>query len=266
MRSAALLSLALLAACAGRPEPRAASSPAPAGVKIGKPYQVFGKWYHPADDRDYQETGIASWYGPGFHAKATANGEPFDQDGMTAAHKTLPLPSFVEVTNLENDRQVVLRVNDRGPFVGDRIIDLSRRSAQLLGVDRKGTARVRVRRVYPSDREIARLGLGRPIAPAPSRPAPVMVAAPKPVPIPPAAPAAAGPLFVQVAALSDRARAGALATSLELFANPVIESTPAGIHRVRLGPFADAAAAAKVLAEVQAAGYSDARVVGNPIS
>lgn len=276
MRSGALLALALLAACAGKPEPRAASAPpAPAGVKIGKPYQVFGKWYYPADDRDYQEVGVASWYGPGFHAKATANGEPFDQDGMTAAHKTLPLPSFVEVTNLENDRQVVLRVNDRGPFVGDRIIDLSRRSAQLLGVDRKGTAKVRVRRVYPSDREIARLGLGRPVAPPPVRPEPVLVAAaPRPAPakpvfVPaaaPAVPAVSATLYVQVAALSDRDRAATLAADLESFAASDIESTPAGIHRVRLGPFADAAAAAKVLAEVQAAGYSDARVVGNPIS
>ncbi len=196
---------------------------------------------------------------------------------MTAAHKTLPLPSFVEVTNLENDRRLVLRVNDRGPFVGDRIIDLSRRSAQLLGVDRKGTAKVRVRRVYPSDREIARLGLGRPVAPF--LPAPVLVAAaPRPAPVPakpvlvpvsasaPVVPAASATLFVQVAALSDRDRAATLAADLESFAASNIESTPAGIHRVRLGPFADAAAAAKVLAEVQAAGYSDARVVGNPIS
>jgi rare lipoprotein A len=270
MRSAALLSLALLAACAGRPEPRVASASAPAGVKIGKPYQIAGRWYYPADDRDYEETGIASWYGPGFHAKSTANGEPYDQDGMTAAHKTLPMPSFVEVTNLENDRQVVLRVNDRGPFVGDRIIDLSRRSAQLLGVDRKGTAKVRVRRVYPSERDIARLGLGR-SAPAPYRPEPVLVAAaPRPAPakpvlLPASVPAAAA-LFVQVAALSDRGRAATLAADLETIATPNIESTPTGMHRIRLGPFADAAAAAKVLEAVQAAGYSDARVVGLPIS
>ena len=282
MRSAALLSLALLAACASRPEPRVASaSRAPAaspGVKIGKPYQVFGKWYYPADDRGYDEVGIASWYGPGFHAKATANGEPYDQDGMTAAHKTLPLPSFVEVTNLENDRRIMLRVNDRGPFVGDRIIDLSRRSAQMLGVDRKGTAKVRVRRVFPSDREIARLGLGRPVAPTPIQPAPVLVAAAPPRPTPPrpvlvavastpvVAPAMPTPLFVQVAALSDHGRATTLAADLESFATSNIDSTPAGVYRVRLGPFADAAAAAKVLAEVQAAGYSDARVVGHPVS
>jgi len=199
---------------------------------------------------------------------------------MTAAHKTLPLPSFVEVTNLENGRQVTLRVNDRGPFVGDRIIDLSRRAAQLLGTDRKGVAKVRVKRVYPSDREIARLGLGRPVAPAPLRREPVLVAAappPKPrpaavpapvltpvsAPVPPAAPAA---IFVQVAALSDPARAATLAADLEPIGRTDIEATPAGIYRVRLGPFADANAAAKALEEVQAAGYSDARVVGHPIS
>lgn len=263
MRSAALLSLALLAACAGKPEPRVGS--APAGVKIGKPYQIAGRWYHPADDRGYDETGIASWYGPGFHARSTANGEPYDQDGMTAAHKTLPMPSFVEVTNLENDRQVVLRVNDRGPFVGNRIIDLSRRSAQLLGVDRKGTAKVRVRRVYPSERDIARLGLGRSMA-APYRPAPVLVASAPPKPMRPPVPTPAATLFVQVAALSDGSRAATLAADLETIATSNIETTPAGIHRVRLGPFADAAAAAKVLEAVQAAGYSDARVVGLPIS
>jgi rare lipoprotein A len=263
MRSAALITLMLLAACAGRPEARIAS--APTGVKIGKPYQVFGKWYYPGDHRDYDEKGIASWYGPGFHAKSTANGEPYDQDGMTAAHKTLPMPSFVEVTNLENGRQVTLRVNDRGPFVGDRIIDLSRRAAQMLGIDRQGTGRVRVKRVYPSEREIARLGLGRPSAPAPVRREPVMVAAaPRPALTPVSVPAA--PLFVQVAALSDRGRAATLASSLESFAATQIEATPAGVFRVRLGPFADAGAAAKVLEEVRAAGYSDARVVGTPIS
>ncbi len=185
---------------------------------------------------------------------------------MTAAHKTLPLPSFVEVTNLENGRQVTLRVNDRGPFVGDRVIDLSRRAAQLLGTDRKGTAKVRVKRVYPSDREIARLGLGRPIAPPPLAPAPVLVAAAPPPPRAVPAPTIPASLFVQVAALSDQGRATTLAADLESFAAANIEATSAGIFRVRLGPFADATAAAKVLEEVRAAGYSDARVVGTPIS
>src|SRR3546814_633676 len=94
-------------------------------------------------------TGIASWYGPKFHGLSTANGETYDMDRVSAAHKTLPLPSYVEVTNLENGRRIIARVNDRGPFVGDRVIDLSRRSAELLDVVRQGTAKVRVRPVFP---------------------------------------------------------------------------------------------------------------------
>src|SRR3546814_7440441 len=118
---------------------------------VGNPYQVLGQWYYPKDDRDYDQTGIASWYGPKFHGLSTANGETYDMDRVSAAHKTLPLPSYVEVTNLENGRRIIARVNDRGPFVGDRVIDLSRRSAELLDVVRKGTAKVRVRRVYPAE-------------------------------------------------------------------------------------------------------------------
>lgn len=112
--------------------------------KIGKPYQVNGVWYYPQADYDYDETGIASWYGPGFHAKATANGETYDENDLTAAHKTLPMPSLVRVTNLENGRSIVVRINDRGPFVNNRIIDMSRRGAQLLGYEQTGTAKVRV--------------------------------------------------------------------------------------------------------------------------
>ena len=116
----------------------------PTPYKIGKPYQVGGIWYYPKADYGYNETGIASWYGPGFDGKRTANGEIFDTNGLTAAHKTLPMPSMVRVTNLENGRSIAVRVNDRGPFAPGRIVDLSRRGAQLLGFIEKGTARVRV--------------------------------------------------------------------------------------------------------------------------
>ena len=112
--------------------------------KIGKPYQVKGVWYYPQADYNYDETGIASWYGPGFNSKATANGEVYDENDLTAAHKTLPMPSLVRVTNLENGRSIVVRINDRGPFVNNRIIDMSRRGAQLLGFEQNGTAKVRV--------------------------------------------------------------------------------------------------------------------------
>lgn len=118
--------------------------------KIGNPYQVAGLWYYPAEDYGYNEVGIASWYGPGFNGKRTANGEVYDMNALTAAHKTLPIPSVVQVTNLENGRTLRLRINDRGPFVEGRIIDLSLRAAQLLDVQKKGIARVRVELV-PED-------------------------------------------------------------------------------------------------------------------
>ncbi len=112
--------------------------------KVGNPYSINGIQYIPKEDPDYFEEGIASWYGPKFDGKLTANGEIFDQYAVTAAHRTLPIPSLVKVTNLENNRSIVIRINDRGPFVGDRIIDLSYKSAQLLGIIQKGTGKVRV--------------------------------------------------------------------------------------------------------------------------
>lgn len=112
--------------------------------KVGNPYQIKDVWYYPAEDYDYVETGIASWYGPKFHGKPTANGEVFDMNQVSAAHRTLPLPSMVRVTNLENGRSLIVRVNDRGPFAHGRIIDMSKRGAQLLGFEQQGTARVKV--------------------------------------------------------------------------------------------------------------------------
>jgi rare lipoprotein A len=115
-----------------------------------QPYQVGGIWYVPHDQPRYDEKGIASWYGDAFNLKATADGEVFNMDQFSAAHTTLPLPSMVEVTNLDNGRKLVVRVNDRGPFVGGRVIDLSRAAAQELGYDRAGTAHVRVRYIGPA--------------------------------------------------------------------------------------------------------------------
>ena len=135
---------ARLAIFAGKQIARPADQPVPTGVKIGKPYQINGVWYYPAVQPGYDETGIASWYGHDFHGKYTANGEVYNMNALTAAHKTLPLPSLVQVTNLENGRSLQLKVNDRGPFVHGRVIDVSRRAAQLLGFDNQGTAKVRV--------------------------------------------------------------------------------------------------------------------------
>jgi len=127
------------------------SAPPGQGVyKVGAPYQVNGIWYVPKEQPDYDQTGVASWYGDEFHEKATANGEVFDMNAVTGAHTTLPLPSMVEVTNLDNGKKLYVRVNDRGPFVGDRIIDLSHEAARELGYDRQGLARVRVKYVGPA--------------------------------------------------------------------------------------------------------------------
>ena len=118
--------------------------------KIGKRYQVRGVWYTPRHDENYEETGMASWYGDGFHAKKTANGEMYDMNALTAAHRTLPLPSLVRVTNIENGRSLVVRVNDRGPFKKGRIIDVSARAARELQFADKGVAKVHVKYVGPA--------------------------------------------------------------------------------------------------------------------
>ncbi len=122
-------------------------------VKTGKPYEIFGVTYYPlATSEGFVEEGIASWYGKKFHHRPTANGERYDMYAFSAAHKTLPLPTWVRVTNLENWRSIVLRVNDRGPFVGDRVIDLSYAAAKVLGFFRQGTVRVKVE-ALPSDEQ-----------------------------------------------------------------------------------------------------------------
>jgi rare lipoprotein A len=115
------------------------------GKKVGRPYQIKGKTYTPLAYRAYEEAGDASWYGDYFHGRLTANGETFDMNKLTAAHPTMPLPSFVEVTNLDNGKKVVLRVNDRGPFAKGRILDVSKRAAEVLGFKIAGTARVNIK-------------------------------------------------------------------------------------------------------------------------
>src|SRR5947199_2745111 len=135
------------AGCATEParETRStAGSPGGGSYRVGKPYQIGDSWYYPHEQPSYDETGVASWYGPTFYGKPTANGEIYDGVGLTAAHRTLPLPVNVRVTNLENGKSLVVRVNDRGPFAQGRIIDVSKRAAELLGFYAKGTAKVRV--------------------------------------------------------------------------------------------------------------------------
>ena len=140
----------------GRASPRvvAAGQPVPRGggrVVLGKPYRVAGKTYIPRDDRSYSATGSASWYGAAFHGRLTANGEVYDVNGLTAAHPTMPLPSYARVTNTANGRSLIVRVNDRGPFVRNRVIDLSAKAAEMLGYKAAGVGKVRVDYMGPAD-------------------------------------------------------------------------------------------------------------------
>ncbi len=162
LRPLALIALLALAACADKQAPDPAAAPSSMGdYKIGRPYNINGVWYYPRVDYGYREAGIASWYGPGFHGKQTANGEIYDQMALTAAHRTLPMPSLVRVTNLDNGRSIKVRINDRGPFKNGRIIDLSYRAAQLLDFVQAGTAKVKVEILEPESRRLAAIAQGR---------------------------------------------------------------------------------------------------------
>jgi rare lipoprotein A len=218
-------------------------------------YDVFGKRYYVLSSSvGYWERGVASWYGPGFHKVRTSTGEMYDMYAMTAAHKTLPLPAFVRVTNLQNGRSVVVRVNDRGPFVGNRIIDLSYTAASRLGMLHNGTAMVEVRAVDPSA-AVQASGAAGSAAAAPAAAAAADVPAP---------PAAAG-LFVQAGAFSDPANAQRLADKLrngsygKVF---VRDDQIAGrrMYRVRIGPVPNVGTFDRVVAALERAGVSDAHL------
>ena len=151
-QNCAALAVGVLAAgCASAPEQQVRVPPNAGVYKVGTPYQIGDTWYYPREQPDYDETGVASWYGPTFYGHPTADGEIYDAEALTAAHRTLPLPVNVRVTNLENGMSLVVRVNDRGPFARGRIIDVSERAAKLLGIYGPGTARVRVQFVARAD-------------------------------------------------------------------------------------------------------------------
>ena len=253
--------------------------------KVGDPYEIEGVWYYPKEDPDYRQTGIASWYGKPFHGRATANGETYDMNGVTAAHKTLAMPTYARVTNLENGRVLTVRINDRGPFVHGRIIDLSRRAAQLLGFEEQGVARVRVEAVpSPDEVEIAE----KPVTPDKDRfavkaapvavvqaahlPPPAGVAmAPSPeVPKPPAGNGAEAwmpkptNLYVQAGAFSFLENAERLRERLADLTEASVASARVGgqeFFRVRVGPIASLDQADATLERLIDNGHIDARIV-----
>jgi len=228
--------------------------------KIGNPYKVAGRWYYPKEEDAYDQIGMASWYGKDFHGKKTANGEYFNMNALTAAHKTLPLPTFVKVTNLSNGRSIVLRVNDRGPFVNDRLIDVSRRGAQLLGFQKQGVTRVRVQGVDAQGN--LPLGVRAPIQTArtaqpPTKPGPVEG---KEAPIATSAMAH----FIQVGAYSQQHNAEIQAKKLSRSGHRarVESASSAGrtYWRVRIGPFVERLIAEDRLDRVVSDGFYEARI------
>jgi len=218
--------------------------------RYGNPpfYDVFGRRYYVlSSSADYVERGVASWYGPGFHKIRTSTGEPYDMYGMTAAHKTLPLPAYVRVTNLQNGLSVVVRVNDRGPFVGNRIIDLSYTAAAKLDMLRNGTAMVEVRSIDPT------MPAGDAVITA------ALPAVSQPAAIPPAA------LFVQAGAFADPANAERLAARLKggSYGNVFVrDDWIAGrrMYRVRIGPVQDVPEFDRIVGALERAGVPDAHL------
>jgi rare lipoprotein A len=237
---------------------------------------VFGKRYYVmASAEGWVERGTASWYGPGFHNASTSLGEPYDMYAMTAAHKTLPIPAYAEVTNLRNGRKVVVRINDRGPFVGDRIIDLSYTAAAKLDMLSAGTAPVEMRVITPGRATVASSGSAPPHVPAAPAPGPISTPPPTPgsPPAPPAvtvvnAPAARSDqaMFIQAGVFSDHENArrrveSLLAGGVELASLEDVTVGQRTLYRVRVGPFATVEEFDLNLERVRKAGVTDARLL-----
>ncbi|AHE97934.1 septal ring lytic transglycosylase RlpA family protein [Thioalkalivibrio paradoxus] len=278
MRRHALLLVALAAGlgllgCGSSPDRKAVADGAPASVprdlasipdavprdeppsRYGNPpeYEVFGQRYRTlASSEGFEQRGLASWYGTKFHGRRTSSGEPYDMFAMTAAHRELPLPSFVEVTNLDNGRQVIVRVNDRGPFVAGRVIDLSYAAAYRLGVLERGVAPVHLRAVGPRDRE----------------PEPLHLAARSDAPYPSAGNGAESEddQFIQVGAFASHMAAERVQSDLrdlgfDAVRITTLEAANGILHRVRIGPLADALAVQEATERLHQAALTDYRVV-----
>ena len=259
------------------------------------PYSVFGQRYVPdTTGQPYRAQGPASWYGKKYHGKPTSNGERYDMYGMTAAHPTLPIPSYVRVTRVATGKTVVLRINDRGPFLGGRVIDLSYVAAHKLGVLSPGSAEVIVERIMPE--QIAN-GTALASNAPPARPMPSTTTTPTPLPPPltpatqaalsntagaptvatlplaaapasSATPAAAGSIYLQLGAFSDPARAQAIAARAaaqvpnQAGVSVNVELGAGNLHRVRVGPFASTEAATQAAAPLESALGVAPRVTG----
>jgi rare lipoprotein A len=243
---------------AASPRVVAEGQPVPKGggrYQVGKPYTVAGRTFVPTENKNYRAEGLASWYGSDFHGRLTANGEVFDRHSLTAAHPTLPLPSYVRVTNTANGRSVIVRVNDRGPFHGNRVLDVSRRTAEVLDFQRRGTARVKVEYAGPADingsddqRLMATYRDDGSAAPVPTTA--IAMAAPQPTTAPVAS-AAAAPVLASAAPVAANVMAqGAVPMPVP---SPVKVAVVAAPSTVSHGPAATHVAAPALPAPVRLA-------------
>lgn len=278
---------ALLSACSSTPQVVNRSAPIPKDgsiypghYKIGSPYRIQNQWYYPQANPDYVEEGMASWYGPGFHGKPTANGDTFDKSAFTAAHRTLPLPSMVKVTNLATNRSAIVMVNDRGPFSRKRILDMSEKTAIALGMKQQGVGKVRVQFLPAETREMltalhlppiegkyatAVSQYREPAFPIATEEGNLLVS-----------PALAGELhpntataqyvFIQAGAYSSKDGAEKVARSLSQFGKVAVKPVNAQektMYRVRLGPIKSTEDANHLLSKVINLGNTQAIIIGN---
>ena len=206
--------------------------------KVGKPYQIEGKTFYPKESFDYLESGVASWYGPNFDGKRTANGEIFNMNLLTAAHKTLQLPSMVKVTNIENNRSLILRVNDRGPFVKNRIIDVSKKAASILGFEKNGIANVIVEyygraKIYDKDGKI--INQKKKTSKEKNKRS----------------------LYIRIGVFSDFNNIEKIKSQLKNFGNIETNQNQSG-YKLLLGPFANKNYTERVLSNLKERGFKDA--------
>ena len=278
-----------LSACGSSSRGGGGASGAQRGAyKVGAPYKIDGVTYTPQEEFNRTETGVASWYGPGFHGKSTANGERYDQSERTAAHRTLQMPAIVRVTNLDNGMSTVVRINDRGPFARSRVIDLSRTAAQELDVVRNGTARVRIDQLPaesmavrdvaiggggPAEQNaaVAQVASGQRTAPAPTMaaappPAQVVPPPPQPVVVPaqpapqPVWPTTPQPPSVETPVASGSGGRGVTVASLASGAVPAAATTSAlagGSFYVQTGAFSTMENAERQRGAVRSYGVSE---------
>jgi rare lipoprotein A len=233
--------------------------------KVGQPYKVKGTWYKPKEDYNYREVGLASWYGAKFHNKLTANGEMFDRHDVTAAHRTLPMPCIAKVTNLENGKTLLVRVNDRGPFEKGRIIDLSERAADLLGFRDNGVAKVKVEFDRTETAKLFHDNYDVDAPPTPRVQTARHITSPRETTLE-ARLHEYSQHFIQTGAYTSRDSANSVAKGLREIGNVRIEEAELRgniLYRVKVGPYKSQEEAGRALEQVAYLGFDDAIIVGN---